>query len=60
VKGKRYLKKVGRKNNRDLRVVGIRYVSTPDADLRLARAIDLLLRSSIKEPERSINAKKEE
>ena len=43
-----------------LRVVGVGYVSTPDADMRLARAIDILMRSTPRELEGRINAEKEE
>jgi hypothetical protein len=43
-----------------LKVVGIQYVPTPDADVRLSRAIDILLRSVERELERSIKDKKEE
>ena len=45
-----------------LRVVGVGYVPTPDANLRLSRALDILLRSARRDvaiPEGSINAKKE-
>ena len=55
MKGKRH----GDKNNRCLRIVGIRYVPTPDADSRLLHAIDVLLGSEPREPKESINAKKE-
>jgi hypothetical protein len=34
-------------------------VSAPDANSRLSRAIDILLRSATKEPEGNINAKEE-
>lgn len=60
MKGKRQPGKVGRRNDRCLRVVKIRYMSTPDADWRLHRAIDILLRTAATELEESINAKKEE
>lgn len=60
MKGKRHPEKVGRKNNRCLRIVEIRYTPTPDADWRLRCAVDILLRSAVREPEGSINAKKEE
>ena len=56
MKGKRH----GDKNNRCLRIVGIRYVPTPDADWRLRRAIEILLRTAARELEGSVNAKKEE
>ena len=46
VKGKRHQEKVVGKNTRCLRVVEISYVSTPDADERLSRAIEILLRSA--------------
>jgi len=45
-----------------LRVVGVGYVPTPDANLRLSRALDILLRSARRDvaiPEEGINAKKE-
>ena len=60
MKGKRDQEKVGDKNNRCLRIVEIRYVSTPDADSRLSRAVDILLRSAARELEGGNNAKKEE
>ncbi len=60
MKGKGHPEKVGRKNNRCLRIVEIRYRPTPDADRRLRRAVDILLRSAGKESERSISAQKEE
>ena len=44
-----------------IRVVGVRYVPTLDADLRLSRAIDILLRSAARDAARSekrANAKK--
>ena len=44
MKDKRHQEKVGDKNTRCLRIVAIHHVSTPNADLRLACAIDLLLR----------------
>lgn len=56
MKGKRH----GDKNNRCLRVVGIRYVPTPDAESRLSRVVDILLRSAARELEGSVSAKKEE
>jgi len=56
VNGKRH----GDKNNRCLRIVGIRYVPTPDANSRLARAIDILLRSAATDLSGSVSAKKEE
>ena len=46
VKGKRHQEKVVGKNTRCLRVVEISYVRTPDADERLSRAIEILLRSA--------------
>ena len=60
MKGKRHPEKVGRKNNRCLRIVEIRYTPTPDAELRLSRAVDILLRSAATELEGSVSAKKEE
>ena len=36
-----------------IRVVEVRYVPTPDADLRLSRAIDILLRSAARDAARS-------
>jgi hypothetical protein len=60
VKGERHTEKVGRKNNRCLRIAEIRYVSTPDAESRVSRAIDILLRSAATELEGSGSAKKEE
>jgi len=51
------LKKCERKG---LRVVRVGYVSTPDAESRLSRAIDILLRSAATELEGSVSAKKEE
>ncbi len=44
-----------------LRVVGVRYVPTPDANLRLSRALDILLRSARRDVaiKEGINAKKE-
>lgn len=59
VKGERHPEKIGRKNNRRLRVVRIRYVPTPDADWRLRRAIALLLRAAATVPKGSVGAKKE-
>ena len=59
MKGKRHPEKVGRKNNRCLRIVEIRYTPTPDADWSLRRAADILLRSAVRELEGSIDAKKE-
>ena len=58
MKDKRHEEKVGDKNIRCLRIVAIHYVSTPNADLRLARAIDILLEAAMKEPEGSTNVKK--
>jgi len=46
VKGKRHQEKVVGKNTRCLCVVEIRYVRTPDADDRLSRAIDILLKAA--------------
>ncbi len=46
VKGKRHQEKVVGKNTRCLCVVEISYVRTPDADERLSRAIEILLRSA--------------
>ena len=43
-----------------LRVFGVRYVSTPDADSRIWRAINILLGSAVEEPEGGINTEKEE
>jgi len=60
VKDKRHEEKVGDKNTRCLRILAIHYVSTPNADLRLARAIDLLLRSVAEGLKGSINDKEEE
>ena len=40
-------------------IVGVRYVATLGADLRLARAIDLLLSSAAMERKGSINDEKE-
>lgn len=51
------LKKCERKGRR---VVRVGYVSTPDADWRLRRAVDMLLRSAARELEGSINTKREE
>lgn len=51
------------KDRQRLRVVEIRYVPTPDADERLSRALDILLRSAARKAtvsEESTNAKKEE
>ena len=48
------------KDQQRLRLVGIRYVSTPDADSRLAHAVDILLGSVAREPEGSTNVKKGE
>lgn len=48
------------KDRQRLRVVEIRYTPTPDADERLSRAIDILLRSAVREPEGSTNVEKEE
>jgi hypothetical protein len=39
--------------------VEVRHVPVPDADLRLSRAVDILL-GAAGEPERSINAKKQQ
>ena len=50
------LKKCERKG---LRVVRVGYVSMPDAESRLSRAIDILLRSAATELEGSVSAKKE-
>ncbi len=36
-----------------LRVAGIRYVSAPDADARLSRAIDILLRAAVRKEQGS-------
>ena len=44
-----------------LRVVGVGYVPTPDANLRLSRALDILLRSAIRDvdiPEESTKPEK--
>ena len=60
MKGKRHPEKVVRKNNRCLRIVEIRYTPTPDANWRLRRAVDILLRSAATDLEGSVNAKKEE
>ena len=60
MKNKRHQENVVNKNTRCLCIVAIRYVSTPDADLRLARAIDILMRSTAKELKGSTNAEKEE
>lgn len=60
MKGKRHPEKVGRKNNRCLRIVEIRYTPTPDAESRLSRAIDILLRSAATELQGNVSAKKEE
>ena len=60
MKGKRHPEKVGNEDNRCLRIVGIRYMPTPDADSRLARAVNILLRSAVRGLEGSIDAKKEE
>ena len=49
------LKKCERKG---LRVVRVGYVSTPDAESRLSRAIDILLRSAAGELKESTNVKK--
>lgn len=43
-----------------LKVVGVRYVSTPDAESKLSRAIDILLGAAAREPEGSTNDQKEE
>lgn len=50
------------KEGQRLRVVEIRYVRTPDADERLSRALDILLRSAGRDlaiSEGGIDAKKE-
>ena len=57
MKDKRHEEKVGDKNIRCLRIVAIHYVSTPNADLRLARAIDRLLRSVAEGPKGSTDVK---
>jgi hypothetical protein len=59
VKGKRRQEKVDNKNVPRLRVVEIRYVPTPSADLRLSRAVDILLAAAADTLEGSLNAKKE-
>lgn len=51
------LKKWERKGRR---VVRVGYVSTPDANSRLSRAVGMLLRLAARELEGSINAKKED
>jgi len=48
------------KEGQRMGVVEIRYMPVPDADLRLTRAIDLLLRSAARELEGSTDAPKEE
>lgn len=58
--GKRHQEKVVGKNTRYLCIVEIRYIPTPDAELRLSRAIDILLMSATREPEGSTNDQKEE
>jgi len=51
------LKKCQRKGPR---VVKVGYVPTPDADWRLRRAIDILLRAAVTEREGSTNTEEEE
>ena len=43
-----------------LRVAQIHYVSPPDAESRLSRAVDILLGSAVRDLEVGINAKEEE
>ena len=43
-----------------LKVVGVTYVSTPDAKSKLSRAIDILLEAAAREPEGSTNDQNEE
>ena len=46
-----------------LRVVGVGYVPTPDANLRLSRALDILLRSARRDvaiPEEGTHAEEQE
>jgi len=48
------------KDQQRLRLIGIRYVRTPDAELRLSRAIDILLGSASRKTDGSTNVKKGE
>ena len=47
------------KERQRLRITEIRYIPTPDAGERISRAVDILLRSAVRELEGNINAKKE-
>lgn len=63
MKKRRDSKVVTRRTNCEgqrLVVVDVRYVAIPDAESRLSRAIDILLRSAATGREGSVSAKKEE
>jgi hypothetical protein len=59
VRARRYGERAASENIRPLRVVRIRWVIVPDADLRLSRAVDIVLRYAIRESQVGINAGKE-
>lgn len=58
MKGKRHQEKVVGKSIPRLGIVEVHYVPVPDADSRLTRAIDILLRSAAREVEGSTDAQK--
>lgn len=48
------------KQNRSQLIAEVKYCAVQDAEWRLSRAIDILLRSATKEPQGSTNDQKEE
>ena len=48
------------KQNRSQLIAEVKHCVVQDAELRLSRAVDILLRSALREPEGSTNVEKEE